>query len=666
MNAKKVLSFGIVILIASFIFSSASRASQDVKSKVSAVTVYADRALIIRTAEVNLSPGMNTVEFAGLPVILADQSLRVSGESESNVKVLDVQIKMVFKDTISNEHVRELYDQLSSLQNEEQILEKRMDVLDAEMSFLDSLRIYYARSAQVGAVKSSYEDWAKMVSFLEKNMDAINEKIINTGARLREVKDQILTIQTEAQQMQNFPKKTEKRVVVTLSSNKSDSANLQVSYVIGAASWAPLYDLHATSGDKVMELTYSGVVRQATGEDWKNVMVTLSTAQPVANGAPPVLVPWQAGQHQMISQIPTINLQKDVGENNQQSMASLSLGIVQEPGPGNTIRGRIIDRVTDEALPGANVVVVGTNYGAATNLDGYYSIANVPNGNYQLRVLLVGYQAMTSATFGVNSSSTRRGDFLLGPLSIQGKEVVVTAERQSQRTNIFQQLASNGTVSSPSSNAVTYYAAEVHERTASSTFVIPAPTDIPSDNNPHKVTIAIADLPVDLSYMCVPLASPGAYLTGRTKDSTDYPFISGPANVFLDNSFVATTSIGTVFPGEEFQTYLGTDEAIKVGRKLLKEFTESTGLLSKKTKTTYDYLITVENDKKVPVDIDVKDQIPVSSDEKIVVELLAPAPTEAKPDEQGIIDWHLKLSPQEKKELHLKFSIEYPGDAIVR
>lgn len=656
MRAREITLSKINMLIALMIFfcvgsfGNFSRAGQNVKSKVSAVTVYADRALITRTSDVTLSPGLNTVEFDGLPVALADQSLRVSGEAESDVKILDVQIKTVFIDTISNEHVQELYNRLSSLKNEEQILAKKKDVLAAEMALVDSLRIYYARSAQGGATKNSYEDWTKMIEFLEKTMNSINEKTLDIESKLQDVRNRITSVQAEIRQTQSYPKKSEKHIVVTLSSDRTGGTTLYLSYVIGGASWTPLYEVRASSGNKTMELTYSGMVRQTTGEDWKDVSVSLSTAQPTAGGMPPVLPPWQVGEYQTVSPASVVGLQPVNQE--RQSLPSLSLEIVHEAGPGNTINGRVVDRETGETLPGASVLVMGTSYGAATGLDGNYAISDVPTGSYQLKVTYVGYQPMTSATFEVNASSTVRADFLLGESAIQAKAVAVMA----QRPKILADM----------STSIGYVGSAVHERTSSFTFAIPTHAEIPSDNNPHKVTITIASLPVQFSYSCVPKLSPEVYLTAKTKDSTDYPFLSGATSVFLDNSFVASSSINTVFPGEEFETYLGTDEAIKAKRKLVKQFTESTGLLSRKTKTTYDFLITVENNKKVSVNIDAKDQIPVSKDEKIVVELLAPDPTEAKPDEQGIIGWHLSLKPQEKKELRLKFSIEHPSDMVVR
>ena len=65
-----------------------------------------------------------------------------------------------------------------------------------------------------------------------------------------------------------------------------------------------------------------------------------------------------------------------------------SLSVAQ----GIDIRGIVTDTTTQEKLPFANIVLVGTNKGAASNLNGFYLIANVLPGEYDLSISSVGYQ----------------------------------------------------------------------------------------------------------------------------------------------------------------------------------------------------------------------------------------------------------------------------------
>ena len=98
---------------------------------------------------------------------------------------------------------------------------------------------------------------------------------------------------------------------------------------------------------------------------------------------------------------------------------------------GNTgkISGRIIDANSKEPLVGVNVIVTGTNLGAATNIEGIYSIINVPPNVYTLRASLLGYNPVTINNIKVSIDLTTRQDYELTETVVEQKEVVITAER---------------------------------------------------------------------------------------------------------------------------------------------------------------------------------------------------------------------------------------------
>ncbi len=92
------------------------------------------------------------------------------------------------------------------------------------------------------------------------------------------------------------------------------------------------------------------------------------------------------------------------------------------------ITGIVVDAETGEPLPGANVLVEGTNLGASTDLDGTYIILRVPPGTYTLSVEYIGYQKMSVTNVQVMTDLTSRVNFRLKPEAIAGEEVVVVAE----------------------------------------------------------------------------------------------------------------------------------------------------------------------------------------------------------------------------------------------
>ena len=65
-----------------------------------------------------------------------------------------------------------------------------------------------------------------------------------------------------------------------------------------------------------------------------------------------------------------------------------SPGVSQQIGH---IQGHIVDEKTKQPMPGANVMVMGTNFGAATNAEGIYRIEHLPEEVYELKVSYIGY-----------------------------------------------------------------------------------------------------------------------------------------------------------------------------------------------------------------------------------------------------------------------------------
>jgi hypothetical protein len=93
------------------------------------------------------------------------------------------------------------------------------------------------------------------------------------------------------------------------------------------------------------------------------------------------------------------------------------------------IRGKVTDAGTGEPLVGANVVVVGTSMGAATNVSGEFTILNIPAGTYSLRTSYVGYQTITISNNRVNNDLTTEVNFQLPGEGVTVATVEIVAER---------------------------------------------------------------------------------------------------------------------------------------------------------------------------------------------------------------------------------------------
>ncbi len=98
-------------------------------------------------------------------------------------------------------------------------------------------------------------------------------------------------------------------------------------------------------------------------------------------------------------------------------------------GSTGKIAGTVKDKETGEPLPFANVFIDGTSMGAATDLDGNFTILNVPPGIYSITASVVGYQKMTITDTRVNVDFTTRIEFELSSGSVQMEAVIVQGVR---------------------------------------------------------------------------------------------------------------------------------------------------------------------------------------------------------------------------------------------
>jgi uncharacterized protein (TIGR02231 family) len=217
----------------------------------------------------------------------------------------------------------------------------------------------------------------------------------------------------------------------------------------------------------------------------------------------------------------------------------------------------------------------------------------------------------------------------------------------------------------PELEAVAVSTAQVQNEATSASFQIQNPATLLSDNASQRVAIATAKLPATLQYQSTPALREAVFLTAQASNNTDFPFLAGPLNTFLDDAFVASSSLKSVMPGEKLELAMGADDGISIKRQLVNRYTESTGFSGSGKRVTYEYKITVKNNKATKEQVSFKDRLPISRNEKIVVKLLSPADREIKREDDGRLVWDWEMEPGKSRETVLKFSVDYPGDIEV-
>lgn len=212
------------------------------------------------------------------------------------------------------------------------------------------------------------------------------------------------------------------------------------------------------------------------------------------------------------------------------------------------------------------------------------------------------------------------------------------------------------------SNAVAEISASDFENISvselSAEFEIEKAYSIPSDNKPYIVDVVEYELPTLYKHYAIPKLEKDAFLLARITNWQDLNLIEGTANIYFGGTFVGQSFISTRNVSDTLDISLGRDKKVLVTRTKLKDYS-SVKYIGSKRKETHAYRMVVKNNRKVPIEIEVLDQLPVSQDSDI--EVSAEEVSDANKNElTGELKWIHKIEPGKNKIIDLTFTVKYP------
>lgn len=522
--------------------------------RISAVTVYPDRAMTTRNATLSLKPGSYVIAFEGLPVLIQDDSVRVTGRGSAVVTILGLEVKRSFVEQVPEKRAKELEREILGLSRKVAGLDAKKAALIAQKSFIDSIKVAWGDriSKELAVGKPTSSELNEALSFVGAGISRVEEQTHDLDEEKQQLRDRIDALRRQREEAIGSLRKEAKAVEVSLEVAQEGKLDLDLASVTPQASWEPSYDARLAPDGKSAELVFRALVRQQTGEDWQDVSMSLSTARPALGGAPPVLHPWH-------------------------------VSFYRPPPP-----------------PMPSPAVIGFAAEKARYL-------NATDRGH-------------SAKYGKGS---------------------VTEE-----------------------TSATYMNAEISEEQHSVSFIIPRSVNIPSDGSQHGNIVAAENLPLTLEFLAVPKLSPHVYLRSEIINRAAYPLLPGRVSIFTGGNYSGSSQLRKVASGEKFDLFFGTDEQVTVKREEIKSHKEA-GLFGK-NRMGYHYSIEVQNFRKEPQIITIRDQMPTTGDEEIKVTLDEPSlePTEMSTD--GTMTWKLPVQSGEKNAVTFGILVEYPKDREVR
>ena len=189
--------------------------------------------------------------------------------------------------------------------------------------------------------------------------------------------------------------------------------------------------------------------------------------------------------------------------------------------------------------------------------------------------------------------------------------------------------------------------------------------DIPSDGQPHKHLIASREMEARVEHRAVPQVMPAVFLVATVTLPGEIPLLPGKVQHFVGGDLVGSSLMAERAGGEEFTLSFGPDDRLRAERKQLQKRVERRG---KDDEIAYRFVTTLENHLGRDGVVEVKDRVPVSGDERVVVtldddETTPGALTDGK--EPGVLTWKVPVPKGGKKEIALVYRVRSPRGVVL-
>ncbi len=273
-----------------------SDGKQILESRISAVTVYPDRALITRSAKLTLTGTEQELIIQGLPLTVQTDSVRAKGSGTVSVRLLGVQTERVFATAPVEARVAELTEQMRIIEEQKRAITDALETLNLQRQLVNNLgEKYLDRFSAIQPPQNvDLPEIASLLDFIGSRDTDYAAQVAQRERQKQELEQQLSVLERQKRQAQQPSYRdnySSYSVIVAIEPAGSGEFELEISYIVQKVSWTPLYDLRSNATGDRLNLTYLAEIKQKTGEDWQAVPLTLSTAQPAIKTLPNKLQP---------------------------------------------------------------------------------------------------------------------------------------------------------------------------------------------------------------------------------------------------------------------------------------------------------------------------------------------------------------------------------------
>ena len=599
-------------------------------TSINKITVFTNGAQVERSKSVNLISGEQVVTFTGFSPYMDKKSMQVKAKGQ--LTILGVSQRTAHPDSMAQmKRLHEAEDGVKAVKRRIQQVKDEQEMLTAQLELVKTNCSVAGRTVAtpLANIKELNNYYAQEVLSVKKRSQELEEQLQNLNEELERK-------QTACDSIAKLKLKSVTEIDVKVDARQAGRADFEITYYVKNAGWYPSYDIRSNSTKEPLQLSYKANIFQNTKEEWRNVPVTLSSANPNrSNVAPQLKTYWL-----------------DYG---------LSAPTYSFDSDGSTINGRIVSAEDGEPLIGASVMVKGTHLGTVSDVDGNYSIV-LPQDKRQLMFSYVGYQSQTRTATPGSTLNVRLNEdqtFL--------EEVVVVGYGSSKRGR---RSNADGVVMKAKESIIPGIAVEeemdesevvaVSQQQAQFGFEfdIKQLLTLPDGGKTTTTELTRHQLAATYEYRGIPKIDKESFLVADATDWQQLNLMEGEANVYFDNSFVGKSILDPNVSSDTLHFSLGRDQSIHLQRIKVSE-RSNRRFFGSSQEQTMTWRITVKNARQETVSITVFDQAPISRNSSIEVSMEELSGGQC--DKQtGIIKWPLQLQPGEQRELILQYRVKYP------
>lgn len=279
-------------VVGSFAFgfqADAVDSTQTVKGTIDSVILYPGQGLVERQEKLQLEAGVHEVVFTNLMEVSADELRASASEGWS---VLSVQSEEVQSQGDGEGRIDELKKRVDDLVDQERALNLQHEGLEQDLQFINLIGVRSSSNATQDAGTSSLdlETLTKQLDYVQTKRKAIFEKILQLEKMIRDNRKELSNARKELEAY-GATVDVSMTVKVKVSVKEAGAGEVRLAYVVYNVDWVPAYSVRLLKGNTKAAVDYDGIISQATGEDWSNVQLTLSTATPSEPSGPGEISP---------------------------------------------------------------------------------------------------------------------------------------------------------------------------------------------------------------------------------------------------------------------------------------------------------------------------------------------------------------------------------------